>query len=75
MATKPKKKSPSAAAPKPPEAAYVRDVDLLKHNATTRAERRAVLASALANDWAPDDIHTIERIDKDGFHGWAMWRM
>lgn len=60
-------------APRPPEAMHVRDVDVLQKDATTRAERRAVLVSALANDWAAEDIDTLERIDHGAWHGWAMW--
>ena len=68
-----KKKAKKAAAPAPPAPSHVRDVNVIGKDATTRAERRAVLAGALANDWAADDIHTLERVDEGGFHGWAMW--
>lgn len=72
MAKKTKLKK-SSEVPAPPEPRHVRDADLLGRDAKTRAERRAVLASALSNDWAAEDPDTIERIDQGGFHGWAMW--
>ncbi|MBL9079215.1 MAG: hypothetical protein JNL08_17060 [Planctomycetes bacterium] len=75
MASKKKKKSVAGAGPAaaPPAPSYVRDANVIQKDATTAAERRAVLASALANDWAAADVDTIERIDQDGWHGWAMW--
>ena len=68
-----KKGSHPAAAAKPPQASHVRDANVIGHDATTRAERRAVLVSALANEWATADIDTVERVDEGNFHGWAMW--
>jgi hypothetical protein len=72
---KKKRKSAQGAAATPPTASYVRDVDVIQKDATTGEERRTVLVSALANSWATADIHTVERIDQDGWHGWAMWSM
>lgn len=57
----------------PPQAEYVRDVDVLGSDATTAAERRTVRDNALANAWLTADIDTLERIDQAGWHGWAMW--
>jgi hypothetical protein len=73
MAKKGKKASTSAADAAPPEPLNVRDLDVIGQDATTRAQRRAVLVAALANDWAAEDIDTIERIDQAGWHGWSMW--
>jgi hypothetical protein len=75
MAKKAKKRSLPSAAAKPPQAMHARDSNLLGHDAADSDERRAVLVDALANAWAAEDIHTIERIDQDGWHGWAMWPM
>ncbi len=63
----------TSAAPQPPTASHVRDVDVINQDAATRAERRTVLMSALANNWAAEDIDTVERIDENGWHGWVMW--
>lgn len=75
MSTRKKKKSSTSAdaTAAPLTASYVRDTNVIAKDATTAAERRAVLASALANDWAAADIDTVERVDQDGWHGWAMW--
>ena len=74
MASKKKKQDKAEVGPAaPPAASYVRDTNVIQKDATTAAERRAVLASALANDWAAADVDTIERIDQDGWHGFAMW--
>lgn len=64
-------KKTAARAPSP-QPSYVRDVNVINKDATTREERRTVLASALANDWAAADIDGIKRIDKDNWHGWEM---
>ncbi len=71
----PKKKTKKAAATAagPLTPSYVRDRKVLGKDAETREERRAVLAAALVNEWSTDDIVAIERIDQDGWHGWAMW--
>jgi hypothetical protein len=74
MAKKQKKAAAPADATQPPIlASYVTDLTAIQKNATTREERRAVLAYALANDWIKADIDTLERIDQVDWHGWAMW--
>jgi len=70
-----KKAAAKAKAVTPPTPSYVRDRNVIQKDAATADERRAVLAAALANQWASEDIDTIERIDQDGWHGWAMWTL
>lgn len=61
-------KAPAALSP-----LFVRDEAVLDGIAKDAQQRRAVLVSALANDWADTDIGTIERIDQGKTHGWEMW--
>ena len=41
--------------------------------AKTAKQRRDALDFCLDQAWAGLDVDTIERIDEDAVHGWAMW--
>ncbi|MDZ4772098.1 MAG: hypothetical protein SGI72_03090 [Planctomycetota bacterium] len=73
MAPKLKSMRRSGTPATPPKPTHVRDIKAIQKDAENAAERRAVLAWALANDWKTADVDTIERIDEGGWHGFVMW--
>jgi hypothetical protein len=58
--------------PDPSKAVHVQDMESIKKEAKTKAERREALERCLEDFWSSDNIGLIERIETASRWGWEM---